>query len=329
MMPFRERNPIPIAIIGIAVLATLVGVAFRAQDLPIIGCGTTYHANFADAAGLRANDDVRVAGVKVGHVRDLALDGKAVKVGFCVKGAHLGRDTAAAIKIKTLLGQKYLALDPQGPGSLKASQAIPLDHTTTPFDVTTAFIGLAKTIEDIDTKQLATAFNTLSDTFKDSPDSVRASLTGLQRLSNTVSSRDTALRSLLSHAKGVTDVLASRDAEVVKLINDGDLLLQTVQQQRAVIHDLLVNTAKLADQLTKLVAENKTRLGPALGNLQRTLNILNSQQVHLDRMIHLLAPFVRDFANTLGNGRWFDTFVANLPGAVLKPEPNSLVGAQR
>ena len=103
-----------------------------------------------------------------------------------------------------------------------------------------------------------------------------------------------------------------------------DLLLRTVQEQRAVIHELLVNTAQLADQLTKLVAENKTRLGPALENLQRTLTILNDQQVHLDRTIHLLAPFVRDFANTLGNGRWFDTFIANLPGAVIKPEPASL-----
>jgi len=214
-----------------------------------------------------------------------------------------------------------MALDPQGPGKLSADKAIPVDRTTTPFDVTTAFIGLAQTIEDIDTKQLATAFNTLSDTFKDTPDSVRSSLTGLQRLSTTIASRDTQVRSLLQHAKGVTGVLASRNTEVVKLIDDGDLLLKMVEQQRAVIHDLLVNTANLADQLTKLVAENRSKLGPALTNLKRTLAILNDQQVHLDRTIHLLAPFVRDFTNTLGNGRWFDTFIANLPGAVLKPEP--------
>jgi phospholipid/cholesterol/gamma-HCH transport system substrate-binding protein len=328
MIPFRERNPIPIGIVGVAVIVSLVAVAFRAQDLPIIGCGTTYHANFTDASGLRSQDDVRVAGVKIGKVTGLTLDNKQVRVAFCVKGARLGDATTAAIKIKTLLGQKYVALDPQGDGKLKPNVAIPLSRTTTPFDVTTAFIGLAKTIEDIDTKQLSTAFNTLSDTFKDSPDSVKASLTGLQRLSTTVASRDTALRSLLQHAKGVTDVLAARNTEVVKLIDDGDLLLRTVQEQRAVIHDLLVNTARLADQLTKLVAENRTRLGPALTNLQRTLTILNDQQVHLDRTIHLLAPFVRDFANTLGNGRWFDTFIANLPGAVVKTEP-STVGATK
>jgi phospholipid/cholesterol/gamma-HCH transport system substrate-binding protein len=328
MIPFRERNPIPIAAVGVTVLVALVAVAFRAQDLPIIGCGTTYHANFTDASGLRANDDVRVAGVKVGKVRNLELDNKAVRVGFCIKGAKLGDRTSAAIKIKTLLGQKYLALDPNGSGKLKPDQAIPLERTTTPFDVTTSFIGLARTIEDIDTKQLSTAFNTLADTFKDSPDSVKSSLTGLQRLSQTVASRDQALRSLLEHANGVTTVLASRDAQVIKLIDDGDLLLRTVQEQRAVIHELLINTARLADQLTKLVAENKTRLGPALTNLQRTLTILNDQEVHLDRTIHLLAPFVRDFTNTLGNGRWFDTFIANLPGSQLQPEPNTAAGTK-
>lgn len=321
MIPFRERNPIPIAIVGITTLVAMVGVAFRAQDLPIIGCGTTYHAEFGDAAGLRAQDDVRVAGVKIGKVVGLEVARQRVTVAFCVKGARLGDQTTAAIKIKTLLGQKYMALDPQGPGKLDSDKAIPLARTTTPFDVTTAFIGLAQTIEDIDTKQLATAFNTLSDTFKDTPDSVRASLTGLQRLSTTIASRDTQVRSLLQHAKGVTDVLASRNAEVVKLIDDGDLLLRMVREQRAVIHDLLLNTAKMADQLTRLVAENRDKLGPALTNLKRTLAILNDQEVHLDRMIHLLAPFVRDFTNTLGNGRWFDTFIANLPGAVMQTEP--------
>jgi phospholipid/cholesterol/gamma-HCH transport system substrate-binding protein len=327
MIPFRERNPVPIGAVGIVLLVSLVTVAFRAQDLPIIGCGKTYHANFSDASGLKSQDDVRVAGVKIGKVTGLSLDHKAVRVDFCVKGAHLGDQTTAAIKIKTLLGQKYVALDPQGSGKLKTSSAIPLERTSTPFDVTTAFIGLAKTIEDIDTKQLATAFNTLADTFKDSPDSVRSSLTGLQRLSQTVASRDTAVRSLLQHAHGVTQVLASRNSEVLKLIDDGDLLLRTGQQQRTVIHELLINTARLADQLTALVKENKARLGPALTNLRRTLTILNDQEVHLDRTLHLLAPFVRDFTNTLANGRWFDTFVANL-GTPLQVEPNT-VGAKK
>ena len=320
MKPFRERNPIPIGVIGLAAMLALVFAAFNAQNLPFIGGGTTYRAEFSDASNLQVSDDVRVAGVKVGQVQSIALyrdpqRGEVVLVTFRVKGAELGDETRANIKIKTLLGQKYIALDPEGTGQLAAGATIPLDRTSTPFDVTTAFIGLARHVEAINTGQLARAFNTLATTFQNTPANVRGSLTGLARLSETIASRDAALKALLAHASGVTQVLAAHDTEVQRLIDDGDLVLQTVEQQRAVIHALLVNTATLAQQLAGLVIENRAVLGPALGNLGATLRILQTNQDNLDRTIHLLAPFVRDFANTLGNGRWFDTFVANLPPA--------------
>ena len=43
----------------------------------------------------------------------------------------------------------------------------------------------------------------------------------------------------------------------------------------------------------------------AVGNLE-------ANQANLDRSIRLVAPFVRVFANTTGNGRWFDTYIQNL-----------------
>jgi phospholipid/cholesterol/gamma-HCH transport system substrate-binding protein len=40
--------------------------------------------------------------------------------------------------------------------------------------------------------------------------------------------------------------------------------------------------------------------------------LLRRNQANLDASIERFAPFVRVFANNLGNGRWFDTIVANL-----------------
>jgi phospholipid/cholesterol/gamma-HCH transport system substrate-binding protein len=314
--PFRERNPIPIALIGLGIIVAMMLASFQAEHLPIIGGGTTYQADFSDAGGLKVNDDVRVAGVKLGKVKAISLHGAVVRVKFLIRnGPTLGRDTHADIKIKTLLGTKYLAITPDGSGKLTSSDVIPLSQTSTPLDVTTAFIGLAQHVEAIDTKQLAKAFDTLATTFKNSPAQVRASLDGLSRLSRTIASRDDQLKQLLQHARGVTNVLATRDAEVVKLMNDGDLVLKLVEQQRVVIHNLLVNTADLAAQLSSLVQENRAVIKPALDNLLSVTTILQRNQDSLDRTVHMLAPFVRDFTNVLGNGRWFDTFVADLPPA--------------
>jgi phospholipid/cholesterol/gamma-HCH transport system substrate-binding protein len=313
MKPFRERNPAIVGGVSILVFAVLLLLAFNASKLPLIGSGTSYPAAFADLSGLKKGDDVRVAGVKVGKVTGISLKNGYVQVKFTAKGVHLGETTSASIRVKTLLGTKYLAVDPAGPGKLSSKTGIPLSRTTTPFDVPAAFSQLSRTINQVDTKRLAESFDTLATTFDNSPAQIKSALTGLSRLSQTVASRDAQLQQLLSSADNVTGVLASRDSQVQALVDDGDLLLKVVEQRRAQIHALLVDTAKLAQQLIGLVQDNQAQLDPALAHLRTVVDILQKNQSNLDQSIQVLAPFVRDFANTLGNGQWFDTVVYNLP----------------
>jgi phospholipid/cholesterol/gamma-HCH transport system substrate-binding protein len=313
MMPFRERNPATVGIVGIVVLLALLLLAFRANSLPFIGGGTTYPAVFSDLSGLRKGDDVRVAGVKVGEVSGIGLKDGHVRVTFKVKNVDLGDQTTASIRIKTLLGTKYLALDPQGTGKLSTRVGIPLERTTAAFDVPQAFQQLSTTIDQVNTSRLAKSFDTIANTFRNSPKSVTSALTGLSRLSKTVASRDAQLHKLLSSADDVTSVLDARKTEMQRLIDDGDLLLKVVQNRREVIHALLVDTSRLAEQLIGLVRDNKAQLDPALSHLRVVIGILEKNQANLDRGLQALAPFVRVFANTLGNGRWFDTVVFNLP----------------
>jgi phospholipid/cholesterol/gamma-HCH transport system substrate-binding protein len=308
--PFRERNPVVVGAIGLGVIAAMLLLAFNIDSLPLLA-GRSHSAALSEAGGLKAGDDVRIAGVKVGKVTAVDLDGDHVRVDFRVgRSTELGSRTSASVRIKTILGQKFLALEPAGKGELTG--AIPLSRTTPAYDVVEAFSDLATTTEDIDTGQLAHALDTVSDTFRDSPDEVRAAVDGLGRLSRTVASRDARLRELLRHANGVTGVLADRNKELVSLLTDGDLLLQELRKRRADIHTLLVSTVTLSRQLTGLVRENGAAIGPALANLKNVLATLEANQENLDRSIRLVAPFVRVFANTTGNGRWFDTYIQNI-----------------
>ena len=308
-IPFRERNPVVIGGVGLAVIAAMLLLAFNIDALPLLA-GRSYSAALSEAGGLKTGDDVRIAGVKDGKVTGVDLDGDHVRVDFRVgRSTHLGRKTSASVRIKTILGQKFLALDPAGGGEL---HQIPMSRTTPAYDVVEAFSDLATTTGAIDTDQLAQALDTVSATFRDSPEEVRAAVDGLGRLSRTVASRDAQLQQLLAHANGVTGVLAARNKELVKLLGDGDLLLQELRQRRADIHTLLVSTVTLSRQLTGLVRENRAAIRPALANLEQVLATLRANQANLDRSIQLLAPFVRVFANTTGNGRWFDTYIQNV-----------------
>ncbi|MBO0884841.1 MAG: MCE family protein, partial [Mycobacterium sp.] len=318
MKPFRERDPMSIGIVGLLVIAALVYVAFNAQNLPIIGGGTTYRAQFNEAGGLAPTDDVRIAGVKVGTVTAVDLVDDHVTVSFRVKHAWIGDKTSAAINIKTLLGQKYLALDPRGTKKLTPRIEIPRSRTTSPYDVVDAISQLSVETTQINTKQLATALNTLSATFANTPDDVRGAVTGLSKLSRTISSRDGALRSLLKQTRKVSGLLAGRSGQLTTLIADGNLLLTEVHRRRTVIHALLQSTVGLSKQLSGLVTDNQKQLRPAMTELAGVVKVLQKNQSNLDKSIKLLGPFVTVFADTLGNGRWFDTYLQNLivPGPI-------------
>jgi phospholipid/cholesterol/gamma-HCH transport system substrate-binding protein len=315
--PFRDRNPVVIGGVSLTVIAVLVFLAFNAQSLPLIGGGTVYKAQFSEAAGLQPDDPVRVAGVKVGSVEGLSLEDGAVTVEFRVQDAFVGDQSQAAIKIETVLGAKYLALVPRGSGELDPDQPIPVERTASPYDVVEAFADLSTTVEDIDTGQLASSFEVLSETFANTPDEVRTSLEGLARLSDTISSRDAQLEQLLSASKKVTDVLADRNGEFTQLILDSNVLLTEVQERRQLIDSILTSTQRLSEQLSGLVADNREALTPALQQLSTVTDILSRNRDNLGATIANFAPYVRVFTNTLGNGRWFDSFVDNLlPGVV-------------
>jgi phospholipid/cholesterol/gamma-HCH transport system substrate-binding protein len=310
--PIRERNPISVALAGLAILAVIAALTYFSGNLPFIGGGTGYTAYFAEAAGLQPGNEVRIAGVTVGRVTGVSLAGNKVAVSFQVKDQWVGNKTTAAIDIKTLLGDKYLAIDPRGSAPQDPAAPIPLSRTTSPYDVTQAFGGVSQQIMKINTAQLARSLRTLSDAFGRTPPYVRSALRGLASLSASVASRDAAVTSLLSGARKVTGTLANESSRFQALLRDGNLLLAELRQRQAAIHALLVSTQALAIQLSGLVSDNQGQLGPALSALDKVTTILQHDQASLARALALAGPYYRLLGNTLGNGRWFDVYLCGL-----------------
>jgi phospholipid/cholesterol/gamma-HCH transport system substrate-binding protein len=229
-----------------------------------------------------------------------------------VKNVWLGNRTTAAIDIKTVLGDKYLALDPRGTSAQDPAQAIPLSRTTSPYDVTQAFSGLGQQISGINTAQLAQSLQTLSSAFATTPPYVRSALHGLAALSASVAAKDTEVTSLLAGARKVTGTLAAQDARFQALLGDGNLLLAELQQRQSAIHALLLDTQALASQLSGLVNDDQAQLGPALQALNQVTSVLQANQANLARALALAGPYYRLLGNTLGTGRWFDVYVCGL-----------------
>ncbi|GAA5108677.1 MCE family protein [Haloechinothrix salitolerans] len=312
MTSFRERNPVRMGLIGLVAMLLLGFLALNWERLPVVG-GTVYQAEFAEAAGLKPDNEVRIGGVKVGTVTDVSLASDRVLVSFRVDDAWVGDKTTASIEIKTLLGQKTLALEPFGTEDLNPDEPIPLARTSSPYDVNDAFGELSRTLGAIDTDELAEAFGTLTETFDaTTPENVKAAMSGLASLSKTISSRDEELAKLLGNTSEITTTLAEQRGNVDALLTDGRTLLSEINKRANAIGRLLDGTRSLARELDGVVRDNQRQLRPALQRLKHVATVLERNQDNLNESLRLAGPFYRLVGDAVSNGPWIDVYLCGL-----------------
>lgn len=130
-------------------IVTVVAVGFLTFAIASSGQtsstgGYTLTARFPSVDGVAVGSDVRVSGVKVGVVRDIALDPETyqARVTFEInRDVHVLDDSLARIKTDGILGGGYVAIEPAGLDVLAAGGEIP--HTQSSVDLFTALASLA------------------------------------------------------------------------------------------------------------------------------------------------------------------------------------------
>jgi phospholipid/cholesterol/gamma-HCH transport system substrate-binding protein len=101
--------------LGIFVLGTLGLLIWLAQSIGALGGrgGVQYEVRLEHAAGLVANNAVKVAGVEVGRIEKIGVDHDVAVLTLRVDSdIVLHTDATAIVRAKSLLGEKYLQLAP-------------------------------------------------------------------------------------------------------------------------------------------------------------------------------------------------------------------------
>ena len=164
---FRRNKAFWIGLLGAAVIVVLM---FGSSAIKQMGFGhTSIDVEFAQAAGMKTGDKVKVAGIDVGEVKSLELEGDHVLAVVDVQNdLNLGPDARATIKMSTLLGAHYVELDP-GDGSGLPDDRIPVENTNVPYDLSDIVqIGTPK-FEAIDADKIAESLELLNRQLGDSP----------------------------------------------------------------------------------------------------------------------------------------------------------------
>ncbi len=210
--------------------------------------GYILKTRFASLAGLEKNSSVRVAGVRVGRVRDIDLkEGMAEITMFIYKDVKIREGSKAAVSSMGIMGEKYVEIFPGPPEK--------------PFLKENSYV---QGIQPLSIDQIGQTFYSLGEDVKSVGKVIKDALTepsGENRLKNLLVNLEITTQNLGEISRS----LSSDYPEMRGSISD---LTERLESDLAKISS---NFSKISEEISSLISENKNEISKSVENLNRTM----------------------------------------------------------
>ncbi|KUI01828.1 MCE family protein [Mycobacterium sp. IS-3022] len=319
MRTLTETSRIRVGLMGILVVLLVVGVGQSFASVPMLNAQPIYYAQFADTAGLSTGDKVRIAGVDVGRVRSIQIDGDSVSIGYTLGGTRIGRDSTAAIRTDTLLGRRNIEITPNGSEVLRPGGVLPVGQTTTPYQIYDVFSDATTAVSGWDTQMVKRSMNVLSETVDQISPHLSAALKGMGRFSDIIGKRDEQINQLLANANAIAGVLGDRSEQVNALLVNARTLLAAVNERGKAISLLLERVSAVSEQIKGFINDNPN-LNKVLEQLRIVSDILVERKHELNETLVLIGKYQPALGEVGASGPYLKGVISNLvPPQILQP----------
>jgi phospholipid/cholesterol/gamma-HCH transport system substrate-binding protein len=307
------------AIVGIAVTSILVFLTMSIGGLHVFARSYSIKAEFASASGIQSGDPVRVAGVEVGSVTKVERVERTTNVRATLKldkGTWLADGTRASIRLRTLLGSRFVSLDTPSTGRrLAAGTIIPVDRTEIPVELDQTLDALSHVAKPFDVR----SFNALVGAFAGGLDGhaqqLNAMLGDLAHLSDVMAAKQGDIDTLIAATAKLSTAVDDRREALGTSIDSFAQILGTLAARRQQLSDLVSAVHTLSDRLTPLLAKSQGTVDHALSDLVTTVGVLDEQKDRLDLALGNLPEFARRLVKVSDDGSFVNVyFVGTIPG---------------
>jgi len=287
------------------------------------GPTTEYKAVFSDATGVVNGDDVRIAGVKVGTVENVAIyhTDKALVTFQVDADRQLTQSTFATIRYRNLVGERYIALTQGqgGAGVLAPDATIPLARTAPALDLTVLFNGFKPLFQALNPHDVNKLAYEIIRVFQGEGGTLDGLLAHTASVTSTLANRDQVIGQLITNLNQVMVTVGNRDAELAKLLDHLRQLVSGLSQDRHAILGSLTSVSRLTAQTAGLVTGIRPGLRTDIGQLRNVAGTLDRNKAELDREIKVLPIKLDKIGSTATYGSWFNFYLCNFEGRVKLP----------
>jgi phospholipid/cholesterol/gamma-HCH transport system substrate-binding protein len=308
-----------VVFVVVTVLAT--GVLAATIGNIRLGGTTSYNALFTDVTGLQSGDDVRIAGVRVGEVEDIAVKNRNVaQVTLSVDDDRaLAVSTRALIRYRNLVGQRYVALS-EGAGSdrrLSEGQTIPLRQTTPALDLTVLFNGFKPLFAALSPQDVnAFAFEVVK-TLQGEGGTINSLLGRTASLTTTLADRDEVIGRTVDNLNTVLGTVDERDAQLSGMIAELQRFVSGLAEDRKAIGASLGNIAGLAESTAGLVEDARPAIRTDVRELGEVTGNLDDNRQVVDTFLTNFPNKLNTLTRTATYGSWFNFYLCDFEGRVV------------
>ena len=296
----ESYNKTWVGLIAVAVVTVIVGAMLIANAANV--GHTHYTAKFLQAAALQTGNPITIGGIQVGKVTSMKLAGDHVEAGLEVRDdVVLGKNSKAVIKVATILGSRYLALEPEDGGTLP-DNTFDLSHTEVPYDLQEALADVTTTYEQVDTDAFAKSLGILGTQMQGLPSVVPQAMRNIQTLSTVIADRRDQLGALLKSTDMISSTLERQHANIAAMINQGQELIGRFVERSATFHAMMASLTNLVNTMSTTVVANRGELDQTITNLRRLSDLLAQHDDLLRSTLQAGPVALRGFANASGTG---------------------------
>lgn len=280
-----------------------------------------YTARFSDVLSLNVGDDVRMSGVRVGKVTSIEMvDPAFAEVGFTVDTERrLAKDVAASMKIRNLIGQRYVALasDAPAPGQeLPSGSVIPLERTRPALNLTELFNGFKPLFQALEPSEVNQLAGEIIQVFQGEGGTINNVLAHTASLTSTIADRDKVIGQVIDNLNRVLATVNGNSKELNALIDQTQRLVSGLAARRKPIGESISGIAELADTTAGLVEKGRAPLKDSIAGLLAVSRNLNDSDELVERFVRMLPRKAKAVTRTVSYGSWANFYLCELTGTV-------------
>ncbi|MCW2766944.1 MAG: virulence factor Mce family protein [Nocardioides sp.] len=297
------------------------------------GAGKTYKAVFSSASMLEKGDDVRVAGVSVGEVKNVDhYERNRAIVTFRVKAdVPLTTASRAEVRFLNLVGDRYLALEQgaeAGAAPLDQDATLPISQTSPALDLTTLFNGFQPLFQALKPSQVNDLSMNLVQVLQGEGGTVQGLLQKTASLTNTLADRDQLIGEVIDNLGQTLLTVDNRHAQLSDLIIELKGWMSDLARDRTTIGSSLENLSDLTVVVADLLKQGRPLVRSDVAALRRLATLLNEKKSSnvLTELFDRLPESMTDQTRTGTYGSWYNYYVCGFSGRITLPLLSGIPG---